>query len=442
MPAEATRRRRARCPDRSTTRAASAGSTTSSSRSSASTSVLSSGRRARLRPARSLSSTTPMRSCSASAWAGAARGTDRAVGVTLGTGLGSAFLARGGCRARARRCRPTGAPPRLVPRPAGRGDDLARGSDRALRRRRNSTSRRSPRAPARGDARARGGVRRARSGARRVPRAVARSFARDAASSSAGRSRAPGTSSSPRCGARSRTLQRSRRSARRELLDDAALLGAARHVAAWNDVCVESSFAVVGGRRPRAAQVAAWRRERLAAGARPLHGSRSPRRGPRRPPAPWPRTSGRRARDRSSSTGLCRSGSTDRPDWRALPVCVWLPGGAGCSTRRLRPSPRVAASRWRRRARSPASATASRRSIRFRRPLEDVVAATRWLVERARRARARPEAGHVGGASAGANLAAAVTLVARGDDDLVLAAQVLVYPVLARDLETSLPART
>ena len=49
-----------------------------------------------LEPARrSRSSTTPRRSCSASRWAGAARGHARAVGITLGTGLGSAFLADG-----------------------------------------------------------------------------------------------------------------------------------------------------------------------------------------------------------------------------------------------------------------------------------------------------------------------------------------------------------
>ena len=60
------------------------------------------------------------------AWVGAARGHRRAAGVTLGTGLGSAFLEDGGIVDTGPRVPRRLAAPRFVPWPARRGDGLPR----------------------------------------------------------------------------------------------------------------------------------------------------------------------------------------------------------------------------------------------------------------------------------------------------------------------------
>jgi acetyl esterase len=60
--------------------------------------------------------------------------------------------------------------------------------------------------------------------------------------------------------------------------------------------------------------------------------------------------------------------------------------------------------------------------------VEDCHAALRWVAANAAELGADPARLAVGGDSAGGNLAAAVTLLARADGDLALAAQLLVYP--------------
>ena len=209
-----------------------------------------------------------------------------------------------------------------------------------------------------------------------------------------------------------------------ERLDDAALLGAA----------IASARIVIRHARATASQVAAWRHERLAAAARPLH-----------------ELSVAEARAEQAAESIVRERASDgvvaldldggrvplrlyRPAERqSSPLLVWLPGGgwvldtlaASESTcRRLaRETPcAVAAVRYRLAPEHP-----------FPTALEDAVAAIRWLVAHAAHHALDPGRVVVGGASAGANLAAAVTQLARTGGDLALAAQVLVYPALARD---------
>jgi acetyl esterase len=73
---------------------------------------------------------------------------------------------------------------------------------------------------------------------------------------------------------------------------------------------------------------------------------------------------------------------------------------------------------------------------RFPAALDDAWAVTTWVAEHAQELGGRPGALAVGGDSAGGNLAAVCSLRAR-DIGLPLALQLLVYPVLDADLETS-----
>lgn len=118
------------------------------------------------------------------------------------------------------------------------------------------------------------------------------------------------------------------------------------------------------------------------------------------------------------------------------PLCVWFPGG-GWVLDTLAVSgaalSRVAAE-------APCAMAVVRYRLapehRFPVPLEDCVAALRWLVGRG------PEPGFdssrlaVGGASAGANLAAALTLASRDAGSPDLGLQVLVYPPLLHGSDT------
>ena len=70
---------------------------------------------------------------------------------------------------------------------------------------------------------------------------------------------------------------------------------------------------------------------------------------------------------------------------------------------------------------------------KFPLPLEDCFAATVWAVENAAALGVDPGTVAVGGASAGGNLAAAVTLMARERGGPDLAYQLLVYPAVAND---------
>ena len=73
---------------------------------------------------------------------------------------------------------------------------------------------------------------------------------------------------------------------------------------------------------------------------------------------------------------------------------------------------------------------------RFPAAVEDAWAATAWIAEHAEEIGGRPGALAVGGDSAGGNLSAVLALRAR-DAGLPLALQLLVYPVLDADLDTS-----
>src|SRR6478735_6725662 len=73
---------------------------------------------------------------------------------------------------------------------------------------------------------------------------------------------------------------------------------------------------------------------------------------------------------------------------------------------------------------------------RFPAAVEDAWAVTRWLAEHPDEVGGRPGALAVGGDSAGGNLAAVCALKAR-DEGLPLGLQLLVYPVLDADLDTS-----
>ncbi len=70
---------------------------------------------------------------------------------------------------------------------------------------------------------------------------------------------------------------------------------------------------------------------------------------------------------------------------------------------------------------------------KFPLPLDDCFAATAWTVGHAAALGVDPKAVAVGGASAGGNLAAAVTLMARDRGGPALAHQLLVYPALGND---------
>jgi acetyl esterase len=72
---------------------------------------------------------------------------------------------------------------------------------------------------------------------------------------------------------------------------------------------------------------------------------------------------------------------------------------------------------------------------RFPTAVEDAYAATRWVIDHADRLGVDPAALAVAGDSAGGNLAAAVTLLARERHAPAIAFQLLVYPVTTTDLE-------
>jgi acetyl esterase len=67
---------------------------------------------------------------------------------------------------------------------------------------------------------------------------------------------------------------------------------------------------------------------------------------------------------------------------------------------------------------------------------EDLYAVTRWVSEHAGDFGADPQRIAIGGDSAGGNLAAATALMARDRGDLSVAAQLLLYPVIAANFDT------
>ena len=74
---------------------------------------------------------------------------------------------------------------------------------------------------------------------------------------------------------------------------------------------------------------------------------------------------------------------------------------------------------------------------KFPAPAEDCYAAVKWLADKASAVSCDPARIAVGGSSAGGNLAAAVTLMARDRGGPKLVFQLLIYPATRRELETA-----
>jgi acetyl esterase len=118
---------------------------------------------------------------------------------------------------------------------------------------------------------------------------------------------------------------------------------------------------------------------------------------------------------------------------RPSPVCVWLAGGGWVLDTLATAEPtcrRIAAE-------TPCAVAAVRYRLapehRFPVAVEDCLAATRWLLERAADLGLDATRVAIGGTSAGGNLAASVALLARERAGPGLSAQLLVYPILLHD---------
>jgi acetyl esterase len=114
----------------------------------------------------------------------------------------------------------------------------------------------------------------------------------------------------------------------------------------------------------------------------------------------------------------------------AHPICVWFAGGGWVldTVAAAEPACRRLAGE------TPCALAVVRYRLapehRFPIPLDDCLAATSWLVENASALDLDPDRLAIGGTSAGGNLAAAVTLRAREQGRLRFRLQVLVYPIL------------
>ena len=126
-----------------------------------------------------------------------------------------------------------------------------------------------------------------------------------------------------------------------------------------------------------------------------------------------------------------------RPRAAGLPVCVWLPGGGWVldTSAAAEPACRAIA------AATPCAVAIVRYRLAPEHPfpaaLDDGLAALRWLVAHGARHGLDTRRLAVGGASAGGNLAAALALGLRSDQEIDLAEQVLVYPPLLYGSDTA-----
>jgi acetyl esterase/lipase/predicted NBD/HSP70 family sugar kinase len=212
-------------------------------------------------------------------------------------------------------------------------------------------------------------------------------------------------------------------------LDDAALLGAAHHAADASRVARRAPHAM----HP---QVARLRRERIAAGARPLHELTV--------------AEARAVEEAVAPATDVAADEIDVVDLRApvpirlfrptgrerLPVCVWLPGGGWVlDTRRASDAPcrRIAAG-------TPCGVAVVRYRLAPEHPfpaaLQDCVDAVQWIVAEGAAEGLDPQRLAIGGTSAGANLAAAVALRLSHAEEPPLAAEILIYPPLLYGAET------
>ncbi len=355
-------------------------------------------------------------------WKGAAAGHRRAVGVTVGTGLGSAFLADGRIVSVDATVPPSGEIHLLEYRARPVEETISR---RALIERYGDASldvEDLAELARGGDSRARAAFAEAGTALGEVLAPWLRSFASSCLVVGGSIARAwdlfeGGLHDSLEDVT---TLEAIRPAA---LLDDAALLGAA----------MGSTGILFRGPRATDAQVTAWRSARLAAGARPVHGLSVAEARADQAAEQVVRTTEGAGVETVDLDGPVPIRLYRPPGADPAPVCVWFPGGGWVldTLPSAEPMCRHVASA------APCAVAGVRYRLApehpFPAPLDDVVATVRWLVETAADHGLDPSRVVVGGASAGANLAAALTLVARGSDDLDLAAQVLVYPALARE---------
>jgi acetyl esterase/lipase/predicted NBD/HSP70 family sugar kinase len=347
-------------------------------------------------------------------WAGAAEGQRRVVGITLGTGVGSAFLADGTIVDSGPRVPPGGEIHRLTHRGASLEDSVSRA---ALIARYDEGIDVDEVA-----ARARAGDERAREAFDHVARELGEALAPwlqsfEATCLVVGGSIAaawdllePGLRQALACSQRLETLLRAR------LLHDAALLGAARCASAAADQ--RHNPHTSGGHR--------------AAGVRPLHElTVAEARAAQEAEAPV--SLGEYEIETLALDGPVEIRLHRPPASRPIPLCVWLPGGGWVLDTMAVSDPacrRLAAE-------TPCAVAMVRYRLapehRFPTQLDDSAAAVRWLVGRADALDLDPSRVAIGGTSAGANLAAAVSLVVRDEQEVVLVTQVLVYPVLVYD---------
>jgi len=348
--------------------------------------------------------------------AGAAAGHERVVGVTLGTGLGGAFLEEG---------RPVRSGPRVPPDAAlylltyrgapveeaiSRAALVARYGDPAL-----DVAHIAERARA-GDERAREAFHDLAVSLGRFLEPWLRSFAATRLVVGGSISRAWDLLEPGLRGALAGVA--GLEPAPAALVDDAALIGAARHAAG---LVPKASV-----ERVLDAQVAALRDTLTASRARPLHELT---------------VAEARAAQAAEAPADASAYELDivelrspvpirllRPSGlRSAPVCIWIPGGGWTlDTHRVsEPACRRFA------AETPCAVAMVRYRLApehpFPGPLDDCVAAVRWLASEGATHGLDVSRLAIGGTSAGANLSAAVTLLAR---DLSLAAQVLVYPAV------------
>lgn len=342
-------------------------------------------------------------------WAGAARGRRRVVGATLGTGLGSAFLADGEIVDTGTDVPPAGE----IHRVSYEGAPVEQAVSRAALIARYGVPEIDVEEIA---SRARAGDERAAAAFHEVATSLGHvlapwleAFAAEClvvggAIAAAWDLLRPGLASAlDELGALETIVRTS-------LLGDAALLGAAYHA---------------GQRHERSARAA-----RRGARARPLHeltvAEARAAQAAERPPA----TSDVYELETHDLAGpvairLYRPLSSE-----ALPACVWLPGGGWVLDTSAAAEPacrRIAAE-------TPCAVASVRYRLApehpFPIPLDDCLAATLWLLEQAPVLGLDPRRVAVGGTSAGGNLAAALTLLGRQREDVDLVAQVLVYPLL------------
>jgi acetyl esterase/lipase/predicted NBD/HSP70 family sugar kinase len=351
-------------------------------------------------------------------WAGAAKRSPRVVAATLGTGLGSAFLADG----KVVHAGPGVPPAGEIHRLSYRGAPVEEAVSRAAL----IESYGVPEVDVAEIAvRARNGDERAAAAFHSVARALGEVFAPwlrafDATCFVVGGSIAAAWDLlQPGVGSALEGLDRLETIARASLLDDAPLLGAAYHAGER--------------RRDRTrGQVEVMRRARIAAGTRPLHEMTVAEARAAQAMEPVRRRDSYEL-DTRDLQGPVPIRLHRPPSIEPVPLCVWLAGGGWVldTTAAAEPACRRIA------AETPCAVAIVRYRLapehRFPVPVDDCFAATCWLLESAAALGLDPGRVAIGGTSAGGNLAAAVTLRAREREDVDFAAQLLVYPVLLYD---------